>query len=33
MKVLVRALDTDPGDAALTKKVIGAILADHREAG
>jgi hypothetical protein len=33
MKVLVRALKTDPEDAACTKKVIGAILADHREAG
>jgi aminoglycoside phosphotransferase (APT) family kinase protein len=33
MKVLVRALETDPEDAAYTKKVIGAILADHREAG
>ena len=33
MKVLVRALETDPEDAAYTKKVIGATLADHREAG
>jgi aminoglycoside phosphotransferase (APT) family kinase protein len=33
MKVLVRALETDPEDAVYTGKVIGAILADHREAG
>jgi hypothetical protein len=32
MKVLVSALQTDPEDAASTKKVIAAILADHREA-
>jgi aminoglycoside phosphotransferase (APT) family kinase protein len=31
MKVLVGALATDPEDAIYTKKVIGAILADHRE--
>ena len=32
MKVLVSALGTDPEDAASTKRVIAAILADHREA-
>lgn len=32
MKVLASALQTDPEDAAPTKKVIAAILADHREA-
>ena len=29
MKVLVRALDDDPRDAAFTADVIGKILADH----
>jgi len=33
MKVLVRALETDPEDAVYIKNVIGAILADHRDAG
>jgi aminoglycoside phosphotransferase (APT) family kinase protein len=32
MKVLVAVLETDPEDAASTKKVIAAILADHGEA-
>lgn len=32
MIVLVRALDTDPADADLTKSVIGEIIADHCDA-
>jgi hypothetical protein len=32
MKVLAGSLETDPADAAYTKTVIDAILADHREA-
>ena len=32
MIVLARELETDPGDAELTKGVIGKIIADHCDA-